>query len=157
MSKSNTLEDFWNLVNKTDSCWLFTGSKYSNGYGRFQYNGKRESTHRLSYRISKGKIPKGLFVCHTCDIRDCVNPDHLFLGTCKDNLQDMSKKGRAYNGDKKGIKNGRAKVTEEIVLKMRKEYKLGNISYKKLGKKYGLGETCATYAVKGITWKHLNK
>lgn len=153
--KQEHIKRFWENVNKTTTCWNWTGSKYSNRYGRFGYDYKRESVHRISFKLKNGEIPNNLLVCHICDNRACVNPEHLFLGTCKDNLQDMSKKGRAYNGDKKGIKNGRAKLTDKIVLKMRKEYKNGNISYKKLGEKYGLVESSATYAIKGVTWKHL--
>lgn len=94
---SKEIERFWSHVTKTDSCWLcdLYGSR---GYSTFHL--RRNSTnkfilaHRLSWMLHKGGIPDGLFVCHKCDIRKCVNPDHLFLGTNLDNINDMNAKGR---------------------------------------------------------------
>lgn len=79
-------------------CWLWGASLKEGkcgGYGQLKVNGKEVTAHRVSYMIHKGPIPKGLYVLHTCDVRSCVNPDHLFLGTQKDNIHDMMKKGRA--------------------------------------------------------------
>jgi hypothetical protein len=87
-------ERFFKKVNKTDSCWLWTGALSSRGYGSFRVDGKTISTHRLSYSWFKGEVPEGIFVCHTCDIPACVNPDHLWLGTNSDNMQDMIAKDR---------------------------------------------------------------
>lgn len=80
-------------------CWLFKGSLRS-GYGRIQVNKKLESVHRISWIIYRGPIPEGLFVLHHCDVRNCINPDHLFLGTKKDNYDDMYNKGRSYQQSK---------------------------------------------------------
>lgn len=77
-----------------NGCWIWQGSISPNGYGTTTHKNKRISSHRLSYLTFKGEIPKGLFVCHSCDIKACINPDHLFVGTGKDNMQDMLKKGR---------------------------------------------------------------
>lgn len=88
------IERFNQKVNKTNTCWLWTGSQNPKGYGRISYNGKVIRAHRLSYLLHKGKIPDGLNVCHTCDIPRCVNPDHLWLGTYAENNQDMVKKNR---------------------------------------------------------------
>lgn len=88
-------------------CWLWIGAIEKWGYGKITIheNGKRfqEKVHRTSYRIFKGTIPHGLFVLHKCDVRCCVNPDHLFLGTLRDNSQDMIRKGRHRNQHKKPI------------------------------------------------------
>lgn len=97
---------FWKYVKKTDNCWNWIGYINPFGYGRLSMKYMKPNVimaHRFSYELHKGKVPKGLFVLHTCDNRQCVNPKHLWLGTQKDNLQDMSKKGRWGNQFKKNI------------------------------------------------------
>jgi hypothetical protein len=82
-------------------CWLWTACINSRGYGQIRVNGKGILAHRLSYELHCGEIPNGKLVCHRCDCRICVNPDHLFIGTAKDNTQDMIAKGRDYKQAKK--------------------------------------------------------
>ena len=88
------LNRFWSKVNKTDTCWLWTASSRTDGYGVIGIEGKTKSAHRVSWQLTYGDIPDGLYVCHHCDNKLCVNPNHLFLGTAKDNTQDMIQKGR---------------------------------------------------------------
>jgi hypothetical protein len=76
-------------------CWLWQGTLGWKGYGQISYRNKQWGTHRLSYTLHKGPIPKGMLVCHTCDVRNCVNPEHLWVGTNKQNMVDCSRKGRA--------------------------------------------------------------
>lgn len=90
MSRVKNHPDFWENVEKTDTCWLWTGSQNYDGYGNFY--GKR--THRLAYELTYGRIPKGFYICHTCDRPRCVKPEHLFLGSPSDNSIDAEKKGR---------------------------------------------------------------
>jgi HNH endonuclease len=75
-------------------CWLWTAGCNNKGYGDFDVGVREVSAHRFSYELFKGPIPKGMFVCHKCDVPSCVNPEHLFLGDQRANLQDASKKGR---------------------------------------------------------------
>jgi hypothetical protein len=86
---------FWNKVHKTATCWLWRGHK-NKGYGLFAEDGlkARKRVHRFSWELHNGAIPGGLLVCHKCDVRCCVRPDHLFLGTHQDNYDDMVSKGR---------------------------------------------------------------
>jgi hypothetical protein len=83
-------------------CWIWLGGWNMSGYGRIGRHGKAlPSAHRMFYTAHKGPIPKGLFVCHKCDTPACVNPDHLFVGTAMDNVQDMIRKGRGVAGRKR--------------------------------------------------------
>lgn len=90
-------------------CWLWTKSHDTRGYGHLNFNGKTTRAHRFSWIVHYGNIPKGLNVLHRCDVRSCINPNHLFLGTYKDNRQDCIKKGR--NPSYRGEKNPNSKLT----------------------------------------------
>lgn len=96
-------------------CWLWTGSIVRTGYGQMWFNGGPMHTHRASWTIHNGAIPDGLFVLHKCDVRRCVNPAHLFLGTAADNMQDARAKGRNIYGERHPF----AKVTEDQVRAIR--------------------------------------
>ena len=86
------------VVEHESGCWLLDG-KHSNQYGSFSVEGKGMSANRASYLLFKGPIPEDTFVCHTCDVNCCVNPQHLFLGSPSDNSKDMVRKGRQRKPD----------------------------------------------------------
>ena len=89
---------FWAKVDVTGDCWLWTGAKNHQGYGRVQLGRRGEGViraHRLAWQLANGdSIPSGMFVCHTCDTPSCVRPSHLWLGTRLDNMRDCARKGR---------------------------------------------------------------
>jgi hypothetical protein len=87
---------FWEKVEKSEGCWLWTASRHTDGYGRFGPNhAEAKRAHRVAYELEVGPIPPGMLVCHRCDTPLCVRPDHLFLGTIGDNNRDMEAKGRS--------------------------------------------------------------
>lgn len=110
---------FLGKVNCSDDCWEWMDSLYWSGYGRFWYNGKTRLAHRVSYSLFVGKVPEGVYVLHKCDNRKCVNPEHLFLGTLSDNMQDMVSKGRSYNGVRDGENNPNCKLTNKQIEQIR--------------------------------------
>lgn len=152
-------ERFWQYVQKTDGCWLWTGATRDFGYGVINmggHNGKAERAHRASWMIHNGPIPKGLFVCHHCDVPACVNPAHLFLGTSADNNHDMQRKGR-YDRVKrpKGEKHWKANLTEKIVLEIRTKYAESKTTFGELGRQYGIGHKAVWDIVHYKIWKHV--
>lgn len=99
--RPNTPEDFWKKVAEPNEngCRLWQGRLSVKGYGLFSFAGKDERAHRLAWIFSGGKkIPEGMMICHQCDVRNCVEPTHLFLGTNADNVIDCVQKGRHRNG-----------------------------------------------------------
>jgi len=112
---------FWEKVNKTDGCWLWTGSINEKGYGcvrRRKIKPEMIKAHRYSYYLKNGHFPVN-FCCHHCDVPACVNPEHLFDGTASDNMQDMISKGRKVSPCSKGEKNPNSKLTKKNVEQIR--------------------------------------
>ncbi len=138
-------------VKKTKTCWWWTGSINSSGYGGTHMNGKDMSAHRAFYELFKGPIPKGLFVCHTCDNRACVNPDHLWLGTNQDNVDDKMKKGRGPHGKN----NSQVKLTEKQVLEIRAKYVPYKYTMKRLAKEYGVTMTNIQAIIERRSWNFI--
>lgn len=106
---------FWKYVIRTDACWQWTASAGSHGYGQLAHHGTKRTAHTLSWRLHRGDIPDGQCVLHECDNRRCANPEHLFLGTRAENLEDMTRKGRRVRGEL----HGGARLREADVLEIR--------------------------------------
>lgn len=143
------------LKKMKNGCWEWKGSRDKKGYGQFSFKERRIKTSRFSWEINNGKIPKGLFVCHNCDNPPCCNPEHLFLGTCQDNSDDMVKKGR--HADCKGEKHAYSKLTEKQVKNILKENAKKKVNHTHTGKKYGVAPSTIKFIIDGLTWKHIDR
>jgi hypothetical protein len=162
MGIPNTEEKFWSKVKKIPGgCWLWQGAPNGKGngkeYGRFSWDGKENAlAHRVSYAIvyNKGKLPpKPVLICHTCDIPQCVNPDHLYTGTHKTNMKDKVTRGRHKYGFCQGEKQWNSKLTEEQV----KQIFQAEGSYTKIAIQFGIARP-TVYRIKNKErWKHIHE
>lgn len=142
--------DFWRQVAKTDTCWNWTGLKRRNGYGYF-YAAKSWIAHRYMWQViaGHGEIPAGIFVCHKCDNPSCVNPDHLFLGTPRENVYDAMRKNR--RNSVRGERVGTAKLTEAQV----RQIISASLSTHALSRQYGVSSGHIWQIKTGKRWAHL--
>src|SRR6187455_224960 len=152
LAASEARTRFMNRVRKTNSCWIWSGSK-GNGYGAIFVDGKKQSAHRFSYEMHIGQVGPKLFVCHSCDNPRCVNPKHLWLGTNEENIADMRAKRR---GSKPplldGTKHPKSKLTETQVRAIRKSAASGRA----LAVQYGVSDTLIYGIRSRKNWRHLD-
>lgn len=159
LTDEQAIENFWSKVEKTDGCWNWKGPINTKGYGNYnslKTNGLFDSrlAHRISYYIVNGEYDRELKVCHACDNPLCVNPNHLFLGTQSDNMQDCSNKGRngQQNNPIKGEKHGRSKLDWGKVREIRKMYAEEKISKSELARQYDVDHKQIRNILNNINW-----
>jgi len=129
----------------TNSCWLWVGGKFNTGYERY----KNKLAHRYIWDLLRGPIPPNMYVLHTCDVRNCVNPDHLFLGTQATNMLDMKLKKRSTLGEK----HPNHKLTEEEVIQILEDKRS---NYAEIGRQFNVTRRTISHIKRRVTWTHLN-
>jgi hypothetical protein len=134
-------------------CWIWTGASSSNGYGQIAWNGQVLSTHRLSYELHCGPIPHGLCVLHKCDVPSCCCPDHLFVGTDRDNWLDAIEKGRTRH---RGAEHGGARLTEDGVIEIRRLVAEGHQTHHEIAEQFGVSRSTVSQIKRGASWAWLN-
>jgi hypothetical protein len=149
--KERLQKSFEKKVIKHEGCWDWKGQIYPTGYVPIRFNKGKMFAHRASWWIYKGEIPKGINVLHKCDNRKCTNPEHLFLGTAKDNAIDRQEKNRGQ----KGITHNKCKLTEENVREIKHLLHVG-LSCAKIAKKFSVTDGTIWFIKEGWTWKHIN-
>lgn len=155
LGQMKTIEErFWSKVRKTDTCWLWIASTNGKGYGKIRRCDAMVYAHRLSWELHNGPIPEGFDVLHECDVRPCINPKHLFLGTQLDNAADMMAKRRGAYVTHPGTSNGRAKLTAAQVLEIHS--RRGQV-LRSLACEFGVHFSQIGRVRSGKSWMHLKE
>lgn len=144
---------FWSKVAKSDGCWTWTGRRLPKGYGQISLPGRGAGNlyaHRVSWRLHHGAIPAGLFVCHRCDNRACVNPAHLFLGTPRNNVDDCVAKRRHTIGER----HPNARLKEAQVLDIRARFGSGT-AICTMAREFGVSKATVSGIISRRNWRHL--
>jgi len=149
MNKEKFLSIYHSIVPDDNGCLMWPLSVLADGYGAVNIDGKSRRAHRYSYSIFRGPIGPGLCACHHCDVKLCINPAHLFLGTALKNNRDCMKKGRHTPG----VKNAQCKLTEKQVLAIREMAKENY--HRVVAKKFNISRRHVTQIVSRVRWRHL--
>jgi hypothetical protein len=139
------------VVEANTGCWIWVKGRTGIGYGKIDVHGKAEGAHRFSYEQFVGPIPAGMHVCHHCDNRACVNPEHLFLGTPASNVADMIGKGRKKHGEQTAA----SKLTDADVIEIRRRYAERGETQSALAREFGVSQVNVCRIVNRKSWTHL--
>lgn len=145
---------FWTHVSVSDDdhCWLWKGHITNHGYGGIGVDRKKVQAHRIAWILTNGPIPTDTpHVLHRCDVRSCVNPKHLFVGTAADNIADMVAKGRNRNGKCEGARNPSSKLSEAQVMAIRNAHG----TQEDIGRTFGISQSQVSSIRTFRTWSHL--
>ena len=151
----NRATRFWSHVRRDASgCWLWTGAEADGtGYGVFNSGDGSIGAHVFAFELANpGVDRRGQVVRHTCDVKLCVNPKHLAIGTQRDNVADMDRRGRRVSNPRRGEAHVNSKLTAESVIEARKAYAAG-ASIRSLARLYGVTSPTMTSALRGKTWR----
>jgi len=145
---------FWRNVQKGADCWEWTAGLFGNGYGQFRAGARKVRAHRAVYEMECGPIPVGVFVCHHCDNRKCVRPEHLFLGTAADNAHDRDNKGRAraIGTPQPGESNPAAKMKQADVSEIRALHDAG-FSQRCIARRFRISQAQVANIIHGRCWR----
>ena len=136
---------------RNGGCWLWRGMVVGSGYGMVRFERKMYPAHRLAWKLFRGEIAPGLVVCHKCDVRTCVNPEHLFLGTHAENMKDMKEKGRSPHGDG----HSRSKLTAKNVRRIKTMLAAGQMRMSEIARAFGVTHGTIDCIAKAKTWRHV--
>lgn len=147
---------FWARVDRSGSCWIWTGARFTNGYGSSGRKGRHKYAHRQSWEMINGPIPHGKLVLHHCDVRNCVNPEHLYLGSHADNMRDCMERKRHQKYVKpwtvlRGEECGPSKLTEADVIAIRAD----DGKQRDIAKQYGISQYNVWSIKHRKTWRHV--
>lgn len=135
-------ERFWLTVSMGEGCWFWEGAVGSHGYGNLGRKGGSVTAHRYAWEQAHGPIPKGRHVLHHCDVKTCVRPSHLYIGTQADNNRDLIERVGKPN----------AKLTADAVRGIRSAYAAGGVTQEALGRLYGVSQAAIYRAISGKNW-----
>lgn len=135
------------------ACWEFQGHLGVKGHGQMRWEGRLDYVHRISWRLTHGPIPDGMWVLHRCNNARCGNPEHLYLGSHLDNMADMRIAG-SRKGKTSGEKSGRAILNEGAVLEARRRYLAGE-SQPEIARSMGVSTSCIAHAITRRNWKEI--
>lgn len=142
-------QKLFSKIKQVNDCWEWQGSLHRQGYGNFPYKNSGQLAHRVSWILFNGEIPSGMNICHKCDNPPCVNPDHLFVGSYQDNINDMFRKGRKNH---QGENHPKVKLSSSQVLEIR-ELLNKKITQEEICKKYGITNGHVGSIKHKRTWK----